>query len=634
MCQNPKPASPATIDTNHAATELYDMANRQDFTDAQRGLIAPLPGPVYSDSDPSKVGFDPAEFDYLRGDPPPPDTVNPSLWRQSQLITIGGLFEVTTGVYQVRNNDIANLTVVEGQDGIIVIDCMAGVESARQGMNMIREHVTDKPVKAVIYTHTHVDHYGGVKGVVSAEDVASGKVPIIAPGLQFDKYAIGENIIAGNAMSRRSFYAFGGLLPPGPQGFVSCGIGAVTARDVTISYIPPTDLITETGARREIAGIEFEFLYAPDTEAPEEMHIWIPQLKALTCAENANHSLHNIQTLRGARTRDARNFARYLDETLQRWGDEAEVHYGPHTWPVWGNENVTALLESQRDTYKYIHDQALRLANKGYTPLEAAEVIELPEVLGRNWANRGYHGTLHHDVRAVYTKELGMWDGDPVSLHPHPPVEASKRFVEFAGADSILAEGQRAIDAADYRWAAQILHPLVFAQPDNQHAKNLQADAYEQMGYQAEGPQWRGVFLSAALELREGTQPPPYATASQDSILAMPIDILFDFVAVHIIGDKAATADLRIDLHFADADEQWTMWIRHGVLNARPGTSADAQLTITGPKALMVAALLEPAAATGLAEDGKITLDGDTAILDTYASLLDEFDPAFAIVTP
>ncbi|MFE5475663.1 alkyl/aryl-sulfatase [Nocardia sp. NPDC056541] len=634
MCEKPKPASAATTDINHAATQLYDLENRADFADAQRGLIAPLPGTVYSDADPHQVVFDPTEFDYLRGDPPVPDSVNPSLWRQSQLISMGGLFEVTKGVYQVRDNDIANLTVIEGEDGIIVIDCMAGVESARQGMDLIREHVTDKPVAAVIYTHTHVDHYGGVKGVVSAEDVASGKVPIIAPGLQFDKFAIGENVVAGNAMARRSFYAFGALLPPGERGFVTCGIGIASTNGPSISYISPTDLITESGQRREIAGVEFEFLYTPDTEAPEEMHIWIPQLKALTCAENANHALHNIQTLRGARTRDARNFARYLDETLERWGDDVEVHYGPHTWPVWGNENVTTLLESQRDTYKFIHDQALRLANKGYTPLEAAEVIELPDELGRNWANRGYHGTLHHDVRAVYTKELGMWDGDPVSLHPHTPVDAATRFVEFAGADNILAEGERAIATADYRWAAEILHKLVFAQPDNQRAKDLQADAYEQMGYQAEGPQWRGIFLSAALELREGTQPPPYVVASQDTILAMPIDILFDFVAVHIIGERAAEVDLRLDLDFTDAGEQWTMWVRRGVLNARRGKSDNPQVAVSGPKPFLVSTLLKPETAVPLADSGKITITGDPAVLSTFGTLLDEFDPAFPIVTP
>src|SRR6476620_2884848 len=368
------------------------------------------------------------------------------------------------------------------------------------GMNMFREHVSDKPGGGVLYTHNHIDHYGGVKGVVDIEDVASGKVPIIAPGTiaSFDKFAIGENVVAGNAMSRRASYAFGSLLDQGPQGLVTCGIGIGTTAGPTVSYISPTDSITTTGAKRDIAGLTFEFLYAPDTEAPEELHIWIPQLKALTCAENANHSLHNIQTLRGARTRDARNFARYLDETLERWGREVEVSYGPHTWPVWGNETVTSFLESQRDTYKYIHDQALRYANKGYTPLEAAEEIELPDELGRKWFNRGYHGTLHHDVRAVYTKELGMWDGDPVSLHPHPPVEAAKRYVDCIGVDTILAEGRRAFDDGDDRWAAEIVHKVVFAEPDNEAARELQADAYEQMGYQIEGPQWRYIFLTAA----------------------------------------------------------------------------------------------------------------------------------------
>ena len=355
--------------------------------------------------------------------------MNPSLWRQSQVIAQGGLYKVVDGLYQVRNNDIGDLTIVEGDDGAGRSSIARQASRApRQGMDLFREHVSDKPVAAVIYTHTHIDHYGGVKGVVDVADVASGKVPIIAPGTiaSFDKFAIGENVVAGNAMSRRADYAFGNLLDLGPTGHRSpaaSASGPDPVRPSPTSHRPtPSPRPAPSGTS---PGLTFEFLYAPDTEAPEEMHIWIPQLKALTCAENANHRLHNIQTLRGARTRDARNFARYLDETLERWGDEAQVHYGPHTWPVWDNANIVPFIESQRDTYKYIHDQALRLANKGYTPLEAAEVIELPEELGRKWYNRGYHGTLHHDVRAVYTKELGMWDGDPVSLHPHPPVESA-----------------------------------------------------------------------------------------------------------------------------------------------------------------------------------------------------------------
>jgi alkyl sulfatase BDS1-like metallo-beta-lactamase superfamily hydrolase len=634
MPYTPKDATPATAEANHDAAARYDMADRQDLADADRGLIAEFPGPVTGAD--GHVIFDGQKYEYITDDAAAPDTVNPSLWRQSQVMRRGGLYKVTDGLYQARNNDIADLTIVEGDDGLVVIDCMAGVESARQGMDLFREHVSGKPVVAVIYTHTHIDHYGGVKGVVDAADVASGKVPIIAPGTiaSFDKYALGENVVAGNAMSRRAQYGFGSLLDLNPRGMLSCGIGIAATLAPTVSYISPTDGITETGTRRQLAGLTFEFLYAPDTEAPEEMHIWIPELKALTCAENANHSLHNIQTLRGARTRDARNFARYLDETLERWGDEAQVHYGPHTWPVWGNAQIVAFIESQRDTYKYIHDQALRLANKGYTPLEAAEVIELPDELGRKWYNRGYHGTLHHDVRAVYTKELGMWDGDPVSLHPHPPTEAARRYVDLIGAEAIMAEGKRAFDAGDYRWATEILHKLVFAQPDNQAARALQADAYEQMGYQAEGPQWRGIFLTAALELREGTQPAAFSTASPDTILAMPIDILFDFAAVHITGDKAAEADLRIDFTFTDHDQTWTMWVKRGVLNARRGTSPGTQLTVSGPKAALVAVLLQPASASKLAQDGKIQLDGDEAVLTTYAELLDQFDPNFNIVTP
>lgn len=631
-----KAATPATAEVNESAKARYDLADRNDFHDADRGFIAPIPD-RRTVNDAGKVVYDGSIYDFITDEDANPDTVNPALWRQAQIMRRAGLYKVVDRLYQVRNSSLANITIVEGDDGLIVIDTATSVETARQALALFREHVVDKPVVAVIYTHTHIDHYAGVKGVVDPADVAAGKVPVIAPGTarSFDKHALGENVIAGNAMIRRATYPFGGLLAPGPRGFVTCGIGCGANQNETITYLSPTDSITETGTVRTISGLTFEFLYAPDTEAPEEMHIWIPELKALTCAENANHTMHNIQTLRGARTRDARNFARFIDETLVRWGAQAEVHYGPHTWPVFGNANVVAFLESQRDTYKYIHDQALRLANKGLHPLEAAEQIELPKALARKWFNRFYHGTLHHNVRAVYAKELGFWDGDPASLFPLPPVETAKRHVELIGAERILSEGRQAIESADYRWAVQILHHLVFADPTHVEARTLMADAYEQLGYQMEGPQWRGIFLTAALELRNGVDVSPMRGSSgYDSILAMPAELLFDFAAVHVIGDKAAEVDIRVNVTITDTDEQWTMWVRDGVLNARPGHRPDAALTVSGGKAAIALLLLSPSSVDSWIASGALSVTGDPGVLATYASVLDQFDPGFNLVTP
>jgi alkyl sulfatase BDS1-like metallo-beta-lactamase superfamily hydrolase len=365
------------------------------------------------------------------------------------------------------------------------------------------------------------------------------------------------------------------------------------------------------------------------------MHIWIPQIKALTCAENANHSMHNIQTIRGARTRDARNFARYIDETLVRWGDQAQVHYGPHTWPVFGNGAVVAFLEGQRDMYKYIHDQSLRLANQGLTPLEAAEIVRLPDAIGQKWPNRYYHGGLHHNVRAVFHKELGFWDGDPATILPLLPADNAARHVALIGRKKILAEGRKAIEAADYRWAVQLLHHLVFADPDDTEARLLQADAYEQLGYQQEVPQYRAIFLTAAKELREGiAKLGQLNTDTLDTILAMPIDLLFDFMAVHVIGDKAAAIDIRLNVTFDDTGDEWTMWIRNGVLNARRGHADDVQLTITGPKADLAALLLQPTQAEYIIAKDALKTEGDLAVLESLASVIDTFDPYFRISTP
>ena len=631
-----KPASSATSEVNRLALAQYAVDDLADFTDVGRGFIAGFPVKLHNDT--GLLIRDHAELDYITDDAPAPAAVNPSLWRQSQLIKRGGLFMVTEGLYQVRLS--ANVTIVDAPDGLVIIDTGVSIDLARAAMDLFRQHTgNQKPVAAVIYTHTHFDHYGGVKGVVEEDDVTSGKVPIVAPGTieSFNKHAIGENVITGNAMSRRMSYTFGLLLPRCDTGEITLGLTTVDelSQNMRLSYIPPTDPITRTGETRTLGGWDFEFLYAPDTEAPEEMHIWIPQIKALTCAENANHSMHNIQTIRGARTRDARNFARYIDETLVRWGDQAQVHYGPHTWPVFGNDNVVAFLEGQRDMYKYIHDQSLRLANQGLTPLEAAEIVRLPDAIGQKWPNRYYHGGLHHNVRAVFHKELGFWDGDPATILPLLPADNATRHVALIGRKKILAEGRKAIEAADYRWAVQILHHLVFADPDDTEARKLQADAYEQLGYQQEVPQYRAIFLTAAKELREGIEKlGQLNTDTLDTILAMPIDLLFDFMAVHVIGDKAAAIDIRLNVTFDDTGDEWTMWIRNGVLNARRGHADEVQLTITGPKADLAALLLQPTQAEYIIAKDALKTEGDLAVLESLASVIDTFDPYFKISTP
>jgi alkyl sulfatase BDS1-like metallo-beta-lactamase superfamily hydrolase len=631
-----KPPASATSEINRAALAQYAIDDRADFTDVSRGFIAGFPAQLRNDK--AMLIRDHARLDYITDDAPAPASVNPSLWRQSQLIKRGGLFMVTEGLYQVRLS--ANVTIADAPDGLVIIDTGVSADLATAAMHLFRRHTgNQKPVAAVIYTHTHADHYGGVKGVVQEDDVTSGNVPIVAPGTieSFNKHAIGENVITGNAMSRRMSYTSGQLLPRCDTGVVTLGLATVDElpENMRLSYIPPTDPVTRTGQTRTLGGWDFEFLYAPDTEAPEEMHIWIPQIKALTCAENANHSMHNIQAIRGARTRDARNFARYIDETLVRWGDQAEVHYGPHTWPVFGNGNVVAFLEGQRDMYKYIHDQSLRLANQGLDPVEAAEIVRLPDAIGGKWYNRDFHGNLHNNVRAVFHKELGFWDGDPATILPLLPADNARRHVALIGRKKILDEGRKAIGASDYRWAVQVLHHLVFADPSDTKARELQADAYEQLGYQQEVPQYRAIFLTAAKELREGVvKLGQLKTGTLDTILAMPIDLLFDFMGVHVIGEKAAGVDIRLNVTFDDTGDEWTMWIRNGVLNARPGHADGAQLTITGPKADLTALLLQPAQAGYVIAKDALKTEGDPAVLDSLASVIDTFDPYFNISTP
>ncbi|NGO74138.1 MBL fold metallo-hydrolase [Streptomyces sp. YC504] len=633
MTAGRKPASEFTQAANAAVLDHLDFDDERDFADMTRGLIAPLPdGGVIRDTRGEAV-FDSTVFDYVDG--PAPDTVNPSLWRQSRIIKHAGLFQVCDRIYQVRNHDIANVTIVEGDGGLVIVDVGTTTECTRAAMELYYAHRPQRlPVVAVIYTHPHLDHYGGILAVTTPEDVAAGKVTIVAPG-DFDRYAIGENVICGNVMSRRAAHAFGSLLPPHAQGFVSDGIG-IRGGGGRSGYIPPTDLIRSTGEERVLAGLTFQFQMAPDTEAPEEMHLYIPELRALSCAENANHSLHNIQTLRGARTRDAANFARYLDEAIELWGADAEVHFGPHTWPVWGNENVTEFLASQRDTYKYLHDQTLRLANHGLTPIEIAESVELPAELGRAWWNRGYHGTVHHNVRAVYAKELGFYDGNPMHLFPLPDGELGRRYVDaIGGTDRVVALAREAVEAGEYRWAAELAGRAVYAEPGNAQARQVQADAYEQLGYQAEGPQWRNIFLTAAQELREGPPPRrPFSSGGKGTIAALSVDRLLDFVAVRLNGPQAADVNLAIDLDVRGAPTPYSLKVARGVLNHWRRPSTDPDLTLALDRLTLIDALFRPAAFDEALAAGRIEAKGDVAAFHRLVRLLDRFTPVFDLLGP
>ncbi|MEX2961586.1 alkyl/aryl-sulfatase [Microbulbifer sp. TYP-18] len=630
--QEPKPATSATKRANAKVTDALPFNDRQDFADVKRGLIAPLPdGGVIKDAK-GNVIWDRSAYDFAM-DSAAPDTVNPSLWRQLQLISQGGLYEVIPGIYQVRGADLSNITFIEGDEGVLVMDPLISKETAAAALALYRKHRGNKPVLGVIYTHSHSDHFGGVRGVVDEADVKAGKVKIIAPE-GFVEEAVSENVFAGNHMGRRASFMFGNLLPKGPKGGLGTGLGLGTSAG-EVTFIEPTEVITKNGQTVELDGLTYEFLLAPGSEAPAEMHFYIPQLNAVTAAENANHTLHNLYTLRGAKVRDARAWSSYLDDTLRRWGDKAKVLFGPHHWPTWGRENVVNHLKKQRDLYKYLNDQTLRLANHGYNMVEAAEMMELPPELADYWANRGYYGSVNHDTRAVWNYYLGFFDGNPARLYPLPPAEAGKRFVEYmGGSDKVMERARKDFDAGDYRWVAQVMDQVVSAEPDNDAARNLLADALEQLGYQQENGSWRNFFLSGAKELRGGVQKLPVPVpASADSIRSMPIEDFFDYLAIRLNGPKAAGKNISVNLSLPDVKGNYSLVLENGVLNyGAPVDRPDTSLTIN--RSDLNEIILGTVAVEDKLQDGSLKLTGDREQLKTLLSLLDTFEFWWNLVTP
>ena len=630
----PKPATQATKQANAAWLQRLDFANKQDFEDAKQGFIEALPEGGVVKNDQGEIVWDPTKFDFIGPEKATPDTVNPSLWRMSQLLSLTGLFKTSDKIYQVRGYDLSVITFIEGAKGIIVVDPLVSAETARGALALYRKHAGNKPVTGVIYTHSHVDHFGGVRGVTTDEDVRSGKTVIVAPE-GFTEEAVSENVMAGNAMGRRASYMYGNVIPRGPLGTLGAGLGTTTSSG-TVTLIEPTRFITKTGEKLTIDGLAFEFLMAPASEAPAEFHFYVPALKALCTAENATHTLHNFYTLRGAKTRDSRKWAQYLTDTLELWGDKAEVLFAPHHWSITGNAKIVEHIKKYRDTFKYIHDQSLRMANQGYTMVEIGEKIQLPPSLDKNWASRGYYGTVNHDAKAVYNLYLGFFDGNPSTLNELPPAAGSKKYVEFmGGADAVLAKAKETFDKGEYRWTAQVVNHVVLADPANKKARALLANTLEQLGYQSEGGVWRNFYLAGAKELRDGvTKVATPATSSPDIVRNMPIDLFLDYLAIQVNPKKADGKVASVKLVMPDTKQSFLLTLENSVINhikSRDGQKVDVTLTLD--RAELNNILLGQAKLPGLIADGKAKVEGRQEALTDLLGSLEPFEFWFDIVT-
>ena len=628
-----EPASAITTEANRAVLDQLPFQDRRDFENAARGLLR-KPETLTITGQNGQVIWDLESYkSFILQDAPAPDSVNPSLWRNAQLLLNYGLYEVTDGIYQVRGYDLANVTYVRGATGWIVFDTGSTAETARATYDLVSEQFGKLPVVAVVISHPHLDHYGGLKGLISEEDVRSGKVKLIAPE-GFMEHAVSENVITGNAMSRRSIFMYGALLPRGPEGSVGAGLGLTNPRG-TSTLIEPNTYVTRTGERLTVDGVEMEFQMTPGTEAPAEMNTWFPGKKALWMAENTTATMHNILTPRGAQVRDALAWSKYIQETIDLYGDQVEVKFQSHHHPEWGHAEVVDYFQKQRDLYKFIHDRSVHLLNLGYTGDEIAEMIELPPSLNALWTGRGYYGTLKHNSRAVYQKYMGWYSGNPSDLDVLPNEEAAKKYVEYMGGEAaVLQKATADFEKGEYRWVGMALRHVVFANPDNAEARELLAKAYEQMGYQAESGPWRSIYLQGAYELRNGTPEIRAASASPDVVRAMSVDMFLDFLAVRLDSDKAEGKAITLNLNFTDTDEHYTLSLGNSVLNHTTHQAEGADATVTLTKAALDDLNLGTLTLEDALRDGRITVDGKAQAVKDLFSMIDSFDPSFNIVTP
>jgi len=632
--EQPKPPTSFTEAAQEQVRQSLPFNDRADFERVEKGLIK-RPENLTIKNDDGTVAWQLGGYDFLKA-AKDVASVNPSLMRQAQLNLSYGLFKVTDGIYQVRGFDLANTTFIEGKTGWIVIDTLTTPATAKAAYALVSQELGQKPIRAIIYSHAHIDHFGGVKGLVSQEQVDKGEVQIIAPK-GFMEAAIKENVLAGNAMLRRATYQYGTLLPKGPEGHVDMAIGKAVAKG-PMSIIAPTRTVDGPLVEMDIDGVPFTFQNTPGTESPAEMNVWLPQQKALLMAENVTATLHNLYTLRGAETRDPLGWSKYINEALHRFGDKAEVLFAVHNWPRWGHEDIVRTLEKQRDMYGYLNDQTLHLANNGVTINQIHERLKVPPELANEWFNRGYHGSVSHNVRAVVNKYLGYYDSNPATLNPLAPEDSAVKYVEFmGGADHLLQMARASYEKGEYRWVVEVVNKLVFADPTNQAARALQADALEQLGYQAENAGWRNSYLAAAQELRNGVprDQPPMKSGSPDALAAMDTGLLFDYLGVRLNAEKAEGEDFAINLVLPDKNEQYLLELKNSHLNNIKGVqSENAGQTVTIDRADLNRLMLKEVSPVRLVFEGKLKSSGNPLLLAKLFGMLDEFNFWFDIVTP
>ena len=630
-------ATAATQRANRLVAERLPISDQSDFEDARRGFLAAIEdGRIYADD--GRVVWDQSAFSFLENDAPP--TANPSLWRQAQLNHIHGLFEVTDGLYQVRGYDLAVMTVIRGETGWILIDPLLTKETAAAALQLVNDTLGERPVTGVLFTHGHADHFGGARGVLSEEQIREGSVRIIAPE-GFEEEVIAENVIAGPAMSRRAQFQFGSYIDASAVGKIDSGIGTALSTG-RIGFVPPTEVISETGQSLIVDGIEFLFVDASGTEAPSEFMFYLPQFRAMHTAEVAVATMHNVLTLRGASVRDPLLWSKKIDEVIRRYGDQADTAIASHNWPTWGNGEVLEYLRNQRDAYRWIHDQTIRLANRGETMHEIADQIGEPPFMATDFATRGYYGTLNHNSKATYQRYFGWWDGNPANLNPHPPEDQARRMVRLAGgSDAMIAQAADAFDEGDYRWVATIMNHLVFAEPENETAKGFLAAAYEQLGFQSESSIWRNYYLAAAHELRHGLPSRDLVNlVNPDFVRAVPTGDYFDVLASQVNPARAGDGHA-LDFTFTDTGEEMSVFISNAVAAhdksghaPKPDHIEATPLTISLTRADLDDITLGRSTFQEKLANGSITVKGAQEDFGNFLSIHDQPDPLFNVVTP